>query len=102
MIQTNPDLPQGVYFGLNSLRKEPIRDSRIDFIHCNLIFISVLRFVIWDLYVVISAGADSKYFVVDLVQLKLGVIAEHLLETSYPFCKLPGGNPGIAMSFKFY
>ena len=100
MIQTNPDLPQGVYFGLNSLRKELIRDSRIDFIHCNLIFISVLRFVIWDLYVVISAGADSKYFVVDLVQLKLGVIAEHLLETFQPIRQISGGNSGIAMTFE--
>ena len=49
------------------------------------IFVSVLRFVIWDLYDVISAGTDSKYLVVDLAQLKLGVITEHLLETSYPF-----------------
>ena len=49
-----------------------------------------------------TSAADSKYFVTDLVQLKLAVIAEHLLETSYPFRKLPGGNPGIAMSFKIY
>jgi len=53
MIQTNPDLPQGVSFGLNSLWMELIRDSRIDLIHCNLIFVSKLRFGICDLGFVI-------------------------------------------------
>jgi hypothetical protein len=34
--------------------------------------------------------------------MKFDVIAEHLLETSYLFRQLPGGDPGIAMSFKIY
>jgi hypothetical protein len=50
----------------------------------------------------IISAADFKYLVADLVQLKLAVITEHLLETSYPFRQLPGGNPGVAMSFKIY
>jgi hypothetical protein len=46
MIQTSLDLPQNVYFGLNSGRMKLIGDSRIDMIHCNLKFVSELSIVI--------------------------------------------------------
>ena len=51
---------------------------------------------------IFESSADSEYFVMDLVQMQFGVIAEHLLETFQPLRQFSGGNPGIAMTLELH